>query len=152
MKRISESRSVLSEIMLPCQANPNGKVHGGEIVKIMDTCAGVAAMRHAKKNAVTVRIDQLEFYDPIMVGELVICEAQLVFAGKTSMEVEVIVKVEDLMTEAPARVALKAFFTFVALDEEGKPTPVPGLLLKSDEEKAAFAEGERRYLAHKKRK
>ena len=64
------------------------------------------------------------FYEPILVGELVICEAQLVFVGKTSMEIEVTVKVENLMSESPPRLALKAYFTFVALDKDGKPCEV----------------------------
>lgn len=152
MKKSSESRSVLSEIMLPCQANPSGKVHGGEIMKLMDNCGGVAAMRHAKSNVVTVRVDELVFHQPIMVGELVICDAQLIFAGRTSMEVRVTVKVEDLMKETPTRVALTAFFTYVALDEAGRPQQVPALLVETAEERAAFKEGKRRYLAYKRRR
>ena len=151
MKRISESKSTLTEIMLPCQANPSGKVHGGEIMKLMETCAGVAAMRHAKKNAVTVRVDEMVFYEPILVGELVICEAQLVFVGKTSMEIEVTVKVENLMSESPPRLALKAYFTFVALDKDGKPCEVPRLLLETEAEKKIFAQREQKYLQRKQR-
>jgi acyl-CoA hydrolase len=150
MKKSMQSRSVLSEIMLPCQANPSGKVHGGEIMKMMDNCGGVAAMRHAKTNVVTVRVDEMVFHQPIMVGQLVICEAQLVFAGRTSMEVKVTVKVEDMMNELPTKVALTAFFTYVALDEEGKPCQVPGLLVETEEEKEAFENGRQRYLEHKK--
>ena len=62
MKSISESRSVISQVMLPSMANPAGKVHGGEIMKMMDTCGGVAAMRHAKADVVTVRVDELVFF------------------------------------------------------------------------------------------
>ncbi len=152
MKRISESRSVLSEIMLLSQANPAGTVHGGEIMKMMDNCAGVAAMRHAKTNVVTVRVDELVFYEPIHLGQLVICEAHLVFTGSTSMEVEVTVRVEDLKSEQPAKTALSAFFTFVALDEDQNPCPVPGLILETDEEKQAFEEGRKRYLEYKKKR
>lgn len=150
MKKPAQSRAVLSEMMLPCQANPAGKVHGGEIMKFMDNCGGVCAMRHAKTQVVTVRVDELVFHQPIFVGELVTCKAELVFAGKTSMEVKVTVEVEDLMAESAPRTALTAFFTYVALDEEGRPKAVPKLLVETAQEKAAFQEGERRYLAYKK--
>ena len=146
MKAISESKSVLSKVMLPNQANPTGNVHGGEIMKIMDTCGGVAAMRHAKMNAVTVRVDELVFYQPIKVGQLVICEAEVAFVGKSSMEVKIVVKVEDFVSDFPAKVALTAFFTYVALDKEGKPCAVPGLLLETDEQKKTFESRKQRYL------
>lgn len=152
MKHISESKSVLSEVMHPSQANAQGTVHGGEIMKMMDTCGGVAAMRHSKTSVVTARVDELEFYHPVYVGQLVICEAQLVFAGRTSMEVEVTVKVEDLFSDIPPKVALTAFFTFVALDQSKKPCPVPGLIIETEEERKAYEEGQRRYLEHKKKK
>lgn len=152
MKRISESRTVLSEIMLICHANPAGTVHGGEIMKMMDNCAGVAAVRHAKTNVVTVRVDEMVFYEPIHLGQLVICEAQLVFTGSTSMEIKVKVMVEDLKSDQPAKTALSAYFTFVALDENQKPCPVPGLILETEEEKQAFEEGRKRYLEYKKKR
>ena len=152
MKKISESRSVLSEVMHPSQANPAGTVHGGEIMKMMDTCAGVAAMRHAKTNVVTARVDELEFHQPIYVGQLVVCEAGLVFTGRTSMEVEVTVKVEDITSDIPAKIALTAFFTFVALDKDKKPCTVPGLLVETEEEQKAYEEGQKRYLQYKIKK
>jgi acyl-CoA hydrolase len=137
--------------MLPHQANPNGNVHGGEIMKMMDNCGSVAAMKHAKKMVVTVRVDELVFYNPIFVGQLVVCKANLVFVGKTSMEVKVTVKVEDVMKDAPTKIALTAFFTFVALDEDGKPCEVPGLEILSEEEQILFDLGKKRYLAHKEK-
>lgn len=152
MKRIYESRSILSEVMLINKANPAGKVHGGEVMKMMDSCAGVTAARHARMNAVTVRVDEMVFHQPVLVGQLVICESHLVFVGKTSMEVKVALKVEDLRCEAPPKVALTAFFTFVAIDEMGRPAEVPGIILGTDEEKQAYEEGKNRYLDYKKKK
>lgn len=146
MKSISESRSILSEVMLPSQANPNGDVHGGEIMKIMDSCGGVAAMRHAKTNAVTIRVDELVFYQPIKVGQLVICEAEICFVGRTSMEAKITVKVENLTSDCPERIALTAFFTYVALDEQGKPCAVPELLLETEEQKRIFTLRRQKYL------
>ena len=149
MKKISDSKSILSEVMQPSQANPGGTVHGGEIMKIMDTCGSVTAKRHSKSNVVTVRVDELVFYEPIYVGELVLCDAELVFVGKTSMEVKVSVKAENLENDAPARVALTAFFTYVALDNNRKPCPVEQPVAVTDEEKAAYEEGKQRYLARR---
>ena len=150
MKKISDSKSILSEVMQPSQANPAGTTcTGGEIMKIMDTCGSVTAKRHCRSNVVTVRVDELVFYEPIYVGELVICDAQLVFVGKTSMEVKVSVKAENLENNAPARVALTAFFTYVALDENRKPCPVEQPIAVTDEEKAAYEEGKQRYLVRR---
>ena len=144
--------SVISDVMQPSQANPAGNVHGGEIMKMMDTCGGVAAMRHAKCNVVTVRVDELVFYKPIYVGQLVICEAHLVFVGRTSMEVKVTVKAEDMKSECKSETVLTAYFTYVALDDEGKPREVAGLKPENNEEKQALELGWQRYLAHKSEK
>ncbi|MHC1694666.1 MAG: acyl-CoA thioesterase [Eubacteriales bacterium] len=149
MKKISESHSILSEVMLPSQANPAGTVHGGEIMKMMDTCAGVAAMRHCKSNAVTARVNELEFYQSIRVGQLVICEANLVYTGNTSMEIKVTVKIEDLTSETPQKIALTAFFTFVALDESCRPIKVPQLITETDCEKRDYEAGRLRHEAYK---
>lgn len=149
MKTIEESKSILSEVMLPSQANPAGTVHGGEIMKLMDACGGVTATRHAKTNVVTVRVDELVFYHPILVGQFVTCEGELVFVGRTSMEIKITVKVEDLMSDLPARTALSAYFTYVALDENRKPCPVPELILQTPEQKKAFEYGRNRYFDHK---
>lgn len=148
-KSVSQSKSVLSQVMLPSQANPGGKVHGGEIMKMMDTCGGVAAMRHAKMNVVTVKVDELEFFQPIKVGQLVICDAEVAFVGRTSMELKITVKVEDLMSDSPAIVALSAFFTYVALDIQGNPNSVPELVLETDEQREIFEVRKHRYLEKK---
>jgi acyl-CoA hydrolase len=151
MKTILESKSILSEVMLPNQANPAGIVHGGEIMKIMDTCGGVAAMRHSKMNVVTVRVDELVFYHPIIVGQLVICEAELAFVGNSSMEVKISVKVEDLLSDVSSKVALTAFFTYVALGKDGKPCKVPEISLLTVEQRKAFEYSRQRYLNHKRK-
>ncbi|MBE7030682.1 MAG: acyl-CoA thioesterase [Ruminococcaceae bacterium] len=148
-KTPAQSRSVISDMMLPSQANPAGNVHGGEIMKIMDTCAGVAAMRHANCNVVTLRVDGMVFHSPVYVGQLVLCEAELTFVGRTSMEIRVTLKVEDLTMDEPARTALSAYFTFVALDHHGRPRPVPGLELETDQQRQAFEQGQQRYQTYK---
>lgn len=88
MKKSSlESKLVISEVMMPNQANVAGNIHGGEIMKLMDSAAYAAARKYAKSNVVTARVDELEFHLPIFVGNLVTVTAQVVFVGKSSMKV-----------------------------------------------------------------
>lgn len=151
-KTVSQSKVIMSSVMLPQHANPSGNVHGGEIMKLMDTAAAVVARRHARSNVVTARVDELEFHHPIRIGNVVTCYGQLTFAGRTSMEISITVTVEDLSKDQPAKTALTAFFTFVSLSEEGKPQPVPGLETANDEERCLFEQGQQRHLAYKQKK
>lgn len=151
-RRISHSSTEISQVMQPSQANPAGNVHGGEIMKIMDSSAGVVARKHSRTNVVTARVDELEFHCPIFIGELLTCKASLVYVGRSSMEVSVTVEVDNLTTDEPPRKALSAYFTMVALDKNGVPTVVPSLDLQTQEEEEAFQEGQRRYSQYKGRK
>ena len=126
---------------MPHQANVAGNIHGGEIIKLMDSTAYATARRYARTNV----------HLPIFIGDLVICTAQVVYVGNSSMEIVVIVEVEDLETEGKKR-ALTAFFTMIALDKKGRPTKVPELTLETEEEKRAFEEGRLRYERHKHKK
>jgi acyl-CoA hydrolase len=144
------SKIVISEVMMPSQANVAGNIHGGEIMKLMDSAAYASARRHARSNAVTARVDELEFHLPIYVGDLVICTAQVFYAGKASMEVAVSVEVEDLERGEPQK-ALSAFFTMVALDKKGRPNSVPELVIQTPEEEAAYVEGQKRHEDRKKK-
>jgi acyl-CoA hydrolase len=149
-KKQSESLSVLAHLVLPYQANPAGNVHGGEIMKIMDSTAGVAAQKHSRKNVVTARVEELCFRKPVLVGELVTCKAQVIYAGHSSMEVFVSVESEDLPT-GRQQIALTAFFTMVALDENGHPCEVAPIEFSNDNiyEQKLYLEGQKRYLARK---
>lgn len=151
-KKVGQSKVIMSSVMLPEHANPAGHVHGGEIMKLMDTAAAVVARRHARTNVVTARVDELEFHHPIFIGNVVTCHGQLTFVGKSSMEISITVTMEDLSKEEPAKTALTAFFTFVALDENGRPYPVPTLEITSEEEACLFEQGKQRYLAYKQKK
>lgn len=152
-KFMKESFSVLAQMVLPMQANPAGNVHGGEIMKMMDSAAGVAAQKHAHTNCVTARVEELNFKKPILVGELVTCKSQVIYAGHSSMEVFVTVESEDLITDK-RQIALTAFFTMVSLDKNGKPSEVPELLYDDDNayETKLYREGEKRHKLHNKRK
>ena len=133
-KNVFESSVVHSHVMMPQDANQAGNVHGGLIMKHIDTTAGVVACRHARKNVVTASLDRIDFFHPVYVGDLLTLKASLNFAGKTSMEIGVRVEAENLLKGESLHTA-SAFLTFVALDENGLPTEVPPLILVSDEEK-----------------
>ena len=149
-KTVDQSKVSVGHLMQPDQANIEGNVHGGEVMKLMDSCAGIVARRHSRRNTVTAMVDELEFMEAIHVGELVTCYGQLTYVGKQSMEVLVTVTVEDLQLSQPPKVALTTYFTMVALDINGDPTAVPELELRTDEERRLYEEGEKRYLRHKR--
>ena len=150
-RTVEYSQITMTILMLPEHANARGNVHGGEIMKVMDNAAGVVAHRHARSPVVTVRVDELEFLYPIRIGNLLICHAKMTFVGRSSMEIFVEVSVEDLSVDEPPKTALTAYFTFVAIDEQGKPQPAPALELVGETECRLHAEGEQRYLSYKER-
>lgn len=133
-KTVKETSVTTAIQMNPEDANPVGNVHGGVIMKHVDTVAGVVAIRHSRKNAVTASIDRLDFHIPVFVGDLLILKAALNMVGKSSMEVGVRVEAENLLT-GEIRHAASAYLTFVALDEKGRPCSVPPLIPESPDEK-----------------
>jgi uncharacterized protein (TIGR00369 family) len=145
-KSPKESETVMALEMNPEHANPAGNVHGGVIMKLIDTAAGVVAKRHARSNVVTASIDRLDFINPVYVGDLVILKAKLNYVGKTSMEVGVRVESENTIT-GEVRHTSSAYLTFVALDERGKPKEVPPIILETEEDRRRFNEAmERRKM------
>lgn len=152
-KPMKESFVTMAQVVLPMQANPAGNVHGGEIIKMMDSAAGVAAQKHCHTNCVTARIEEINFKMPIHIGELVTCKSQVIYAGHSSMEVFVTVEAEDLI-KGESKIALTAFFTMVSLDKNGKPTTVPQIDIDglSPYEKKLYKEGEKRYNTRRKGK
>ena len=132
-KRPRDSAITMAIVMLPEDANPAGNVHGGVIMKHIDSAGGVVAVRHASANTVTASIDRLDFHSPIYVGNLLTIKASLNMVGNTSMEIGVRVEAEDVMT-GKVRHTASAYLTFVALDENGRPNKVPGLILEGHEE------------------
>jgi acyl-CoA hydrolase len=125
--------------MNPEDANPMGNVHGGIIMKHVDSTGGCCAIRHARRLCVTASIDRLDFHYPVYVGNLLILKASVNMAGRTSMEVGVRVEAEDLIT-GEVRHTASAYLTFVALNEEGKPTGIPPLLAETEDEKRRSCE------------
>ena len=133
----------MARTMLPSDANPYGNVHGGEIMKLIDACAGAAATRHARGRVVTAFVDGLSFVSPVYVGYFVTAKASVNHVGKTSMEVGVRVESEDLLTGKVAHVS-SAYLVFVSTDEKGEPVPLPPLLAETDEERRRMRAAEQR--------
>ncbi len=142
-KTVKETSVIIAQEMNPQDANPAGNVHGGVIMKLIDTAAGVVAKRHAGCNVVTASIDRLDFHNPVYVGDVVFFKASINYVGNTSMEVGVRVEAENPIT-GEVRHTASAYLTFVALDEKGKPKKVPKLILETEEEKRRYREAERR--------
>ncbi len=125
-RTVADSRSTLVRWMGIVDANSAGFVHGGTVMKMCDEAAGLAAVRHARRRVVTAGIDRMTFLVPISVGELVTFSASVNAVWHTSMEVGVRVEAENPRT-GEVRHTNSAFLTMVAVGEDGRPTPTPGL-------------------------
>jgi len=145
---VAHSAISMSQVVWPDMAGRAGFAHGGEIMKLMDGAAGVVAVKHSHRDSVTARVEGINFYLPIRVYDLVTVNASLTFVGRSSMEVLVEVWTENIVQETKVH-ALTAYFVMVAVDEMGKPTEVPPLILTSDKERALWEKGKRRYQACK---
>ncbi len=132
-KRVEESSILMAQVMNPQDANPAGNVHGGFIMKLIDTAAGAAAIKHSRSNCVTASVDRLDFHNPVFIGDLVTLRSGLNYTGKSSMEVGVRVESQNLLT-GEIRHTVSAYMTLVALDKNGKPIAVPPLILETPEE------------------
>jgi acyl-CoA hydrolase len=133
----------MSEMVLPSHTNANGTIFGGVVMSWIDIAGAIACQRHAKSPVVTVSIDYLHFIVPIKIGFIVRINARVTYAGKTSMEAEVLVDAENTIT-GEIRPATKAYLTYVAIDEFGRPKNVPGLAITSPKEKKEFQEAQKR--------
>lgn len=129
--------------MTALDVNLLGSVHGGVVMKLVDDVAGVVAQRHSGGAAVTASMDEMAFLEPVRVGDLVHAEGQVNWAGRTSMEVGVRVMAEPWNQAGvpPVRVAT-AYLVFVAVDDEGRPRPVPPVLPETAEDRRRFAEAQ----------
>ncbi len=139
-KAPSQSRAVMSELMMPNMANNLGHVFGGVILSLVDRVAAVAAIRHARQSCVTVSVDRVDFLEPILLGELVTAHASVNYVGRTSMEVGVRIEAENLITGV-RRHTNSCYVTYVAIDANHRPVPIPGLLLETDEDRRRHERG-----------
>ena len=121
------------ELVLPNDANTLGNVLGGRVLHWIDLAAAIVAHRHCRSETVTVSLDQMSFLAPIKVGQLALISARMTYAGRTSMEIRVDVRCEDLLTGEKKQTST-AYLTFVAIDKQGRPAPVPRLRLETEED------------------
>lgn len=133
-KPVRASRITISQLMHPEHANLLGNIHGGWIMKLVDEAGALACMRHAQRKVVTVAIDSMVFRQPIRIGDLIIINAEVSYAGRTSLEAEVQVLAENPVTGERTHTNT-AYLVYVALDDEGRPTSVPGLIAETEDEK-----------------
>jgi acyl-CoA hydrolase len=150
-KPASESEAVMTQVILPSDANPLNAAFGGRVMEWIDICAGVAAGRHCRHAVVTASMDDLHFHTPIGVGWVVTLRARVLAAFRTSMEVGVTVHAENLLTGAE-HLTTSALLTFVALNSDGTKAPVPPLRLDTEAERTASAEAHIRRIARLERK
>jgi len=151
IKTIADSRFTLSALMGPQDANAQGNVHGGVIMKMVDEAGALVAMRHSRTSVVTVAIDSMTFVEPIFVGNLVLCNAELTYTGRTSMEIRVEVIAENPLL-GTSRISNIAYLVYVAINANGQPSPVPELNFETDLERARAQEARERQALRKKQR
>jgi len=146
LKRVRDSQVEMRELVLPNDTNPLGTILGGKVMHLMDVAAAMSAMKHSGKTVVTVSVDHIDFLSPIKMGQIIAIKASVNYVHKTSMEVGVKVWAEDFKTGKKTHTS-SAYFTFVALDEDGKPTRVPEIIPETEEEKRRYREAQERRKA-----
>jgi len=142
-KTVNYSRTTITELMIPSYANFGGKIHGGILLSLMDKVAYVCAAKHSGTYVVTVSVDNVEFKQPVEVGELVSLHASVNYVGNSSLIVGIKVVAENIKT-ASVKHTNTSYFTMVAKDDNGKLTAVPPLILESDEDIRRFLEALKR--------
>lgn len=150
-KSTNESRSSMMQLIFPSDTNYHGTMFGGKVMEYMDKIAAITSMRHARGPVVTASSDSLDFVSPIRVGEVIDVEAFVTWTHRSSMEVYVKVESEHVYT-GERRTAVTAFFSFVALDEEGKPKPVAAIRPENEFEASLHRSAPERYELRKQRK
>ena len=150
MRRARDSYTEQVQIIMPQHVNGAQRLFGGQLMAWIDVVAGVAARRHSGRTVTTASVDELSFLNPANLDDMVVLAARVTYVGRTSMEVRV-----DTYVERPdgrRDPVNRAYLVLVALDESGKPTEVPDLAVETEEERAEWADGERRRLLRKERR
>ena len=146
-KRVSDSMTEQIQILMPAHINGAGRLFGGQLVEWIDVVAAVVARRHSGRNVTTAVIDNLQFKEGAFPNNTLVLQGRITYVGRTSMEVCVDTYVESL--SGGRRMINRAFLVMVALDEDGHPTPVPGLILETDEQRAEWEAGRQRNAVRK---
>lgn len=150
-KKMRESRTIMTDLVFPTDTNHLHTIFGGKIMALVDKVGAIAAMRHCRQTVVTASSDSFDFLAPVKSGEIVVIEAFVTWTHQTSMEVFVKVEAENLL-KGEKRLTAQAYLTYIALDEENKPTPVPQVIPETEEEKAHFSGGRERYQLRQNRR
>jgi len=138
-KPVKASRTEMTEVVLPQDANVFGNILGGRVMHLVDIAAAITAHRHCRSMAVTASVDHIDFRNPIRVGEVITLKASLNRAFHTSMEIGVKVFSEDVLT-GEKKHTTSAYVTFVALDEGYRPKPVPPVICETEEDRRRYRE------------
>ena len=149
-KKAEHSQVTISELMLPSHSNFSGKIHGGYILNLMDQIAFACASKHSRHYCVTASVNKVDFLNPIEVGEIVTLKASVNYTGGSSMVVGVRVESENIQ-RGSVKHCNSSYFTMVAIDEDGKPTKVPGLILEDKESIRRFVRSIKRQEQSQKR-
>ena len=142
-RRVAESQAERSEIVFPADSNALGNLFGGRLMQFIDLVGAVAAVRHSRAIVVSASMDHLDFVAPVHIGDLLILKASVNRAFRTSMEVGVRAMVEDARAGTLRHVS-SAYVTYVAVDREGRPVPVPCVVPETEHQKRRFADAGRR--------
>lgn len=142
-KSVSFSKTTITELMIPSYANFGGKIHGGILLSLIDKVAYACASKHAANYCVTVSVDNVDFLEPVEVGDLVHLKASVVYVGNSSLVVGINVIAENVK-EGTLKKTNNSYVTMVAKGEDDKPTKVPELILESKEEVRLFLEAVKR--------
>lgn len=138
-KPVNDSKTTITELMIPSYANFGGKIHGGILLSLMDKVAYACASKHAGTYCVTVSVDKVDFLQPVEVGELVAMHASVNYVGRTSLIVGIRVEAQNVKTGI-IKHTNSSYFTMVAKGDDDKPTPVPALILENKEQVKRFIE------------
>ena len=142
-RQVADSRVVMTEIVLPEDTNHRGSIFGGRVLALIDKCAAVAAIRHARGEVLTISMDTVEFRNPVVAGQILILDGWINAAFGSSMEMEVEVRSED-PASGDIKLTTAAFVTMVAVDDAGRPRKVPRLLATDDDESRRAGEAAQR--------
>ena len=150
-RRVSESQVEIVHMVRPNHLNAAGRLFGGMLMEWLDEAAGMVAMRHTRSNVITASVDNLRFIHGAYNGEIVVIIGKVTYVGTTSLEVRLDTYVEHI-DDGMRYPINRAYFTMVALDENDKPKPVPGLIVESESEKAEWEAAEKRREMRMRRK
>ncbi len=148
-KTIKNSSVVMHELVLPNDTNVLGNVHGGRVMCLMDICAAMSAYKHTRKPVVTASVDRLDFLAPAKKGDILKLQSSVNYAHKTSMEIGVRIDAEDPFTGQVKHTAT-AYLTFVAIDDQNKPTEIPKIIPETDDETRRYERAKKRHILRRK--